>query len=281
MRGRPHGQRQEEAHPASSLGRCSCRTSINQMGERDANEDYPEPAAPAAGFRVWQGEDDRRVGQPPDRGGSGATRQRTGALLWLPRATTGYDRLAARRFEFVPLWGMPVFFCYAMRRVDCPRCGVKVEAVPWAEGKNHLTIVYAWFLAAWAKRMSWKEVAEAFRTSWENVFRSVEMAVTWGRAHQDLSGVAAIGVDEIHWSCRQGFLTLVYQIDEGCRRLLWVGQHRRVKTLMRFFRWFGQARTAQLSNRRNRALPHAWRPTGAAIHPQILLRRSKVEPGAS
>ena len=43
----------------------------------------------------------------------------------------GYDRLAARRFEFVPLWGIPVFLVYAPRRVKCPRCGFgHVEAVP-------------------------------------------------------------------------------------------------------------------------------------------------------
>ena len=46
----------------------------------------------------------------------------------------GYDHLAERLFQFVPLWGIPVFFRYAMRRVDCKDCGVKVECVPWAEG---------------------------------------------------------------------------------------------------------------------------------------------------
>ena len=39
----------------------------------------------------------------------------------------GYDTLPVRRFEFVPLWGIAVFFLYAMRRVECPRCGIKVE----------------------------------------------------------------------------------------------------------------------------------------------------------
>jgi transposase len=43
-----------------------------------------------------------------------------------------YDRLAPRQFEFVPLWGLRVFFLYMMRRVDCRRCGVTVERVPWA-----------------------------------------------------------------------------------------------------------------------------------------------------
>ena len=67
-------------------------------------------------------------------------------------AAPGYDRLAERRFEFVPLWQIAVYFVYAMRRVQCPRCGVKVEQVPWCDGKHSLTTTYRWFLAGWAKR---------------------------------------------------------------------------------------------------------------------------------
>ena len=126
------------------------------------------------------------------------------------RAAPGYDTLARRRFEFVPLWGIAVFLLYPMRRVACPGCGVKVEAVPWASGKHQLTDTHAWFLARWARRLSWKEVAQVFHTSWEKVFRSVEMAVEWGRAHQDLSQIGAIGIDEISWQRGPRFLTLVY-----------------------------------------------------------------------
>jgi transposase len=72
------------------------------------------------------------------------------------------------------------------------------------------------------------------------------MAVEWGRAHQDLSGVSALGIDEVAWQRGPRFLTLVYQIDKGCRRLLWVGQARRVNTLLGFFRWFGTERSAEL-----------------------------------
>lgn len=113
------------------------------------------------------------------------------------RVGPGYDRLEPRRFEFVPLWGIPVFVLYAPRRVAYRRCGVRVEEMPWAVGKHHLTQSYAWFLATWAKRLSWTDVAEAFRTSWEHVFRSVEMAVEWGWSHRDLTGIESIGVDEI------------------------------------------------------------------------------------
>ncbi|MDA0791740.1 MAG: ISL3 family transposase [Proteobacteria bacterium] len=162
------------------------------------------------------------------------------------RKGPGYDRLPARRFEFIPTWGIKVFFLYAPRRVDCPTCGIRVERMPWSEGKHRLTEAYAWFLAGWAKRLSWKEVAEAFRTTWDHVFCSVEMAVTWGQAHRDLSGIEAIGIDEIQWQRGHKYLTLVYQIDATCRRLLWIGKERKVKTLLRFFRWFGKERTQEL-----------------------------------
>ena len=151
------------------------------------------------------------------------------------RARPGYDRLPVRRFEYVPLWAMPVFLLYAMRRVDCPTCGVTVEQVPWADGKCRLTTSYRWFLARWAKRLSWQEVARVFHTPWDNVFRAVKHAVSWGLAHRDLSGLEALGIDEIQWSRGHKYVTLVYQIEDGLKRLLWIGGERTEESLRGFF----------------------------------------------
>ncbi len=147
-----------------------------------------------------------------------------------------YDHLKPRRFEFVPLWGLAVYFVYRMRRVNCQRCGVRVERVPWGKGRCHLTNTYRWFLAAWAKRLSWQEVATVFHTSWQSVFRSVRYAVMWGIVHRKWGSIAALGIDEIAWRKGHKYLTLVYQIDEGCKRLLWVGRERTEASLKSFFR---------------------------------------------
>ena len=169
----------------------------------------------------------------------------------------GYDTLRVRRFQFVPLWGIAVFFLYTMRRVDCPQCGIKVERVPWAEGKNHLTTTYAWFLAKWAKRLSWKECAVAFNTTWDNVFRSVKMAVAWGLTHRILDNITAIGIDEICWKkIGSKFLTLVYQVDGDCKRLLWVGKDRTKQTIIGFFDQFGPERCSKLRF----VLTDMWKP---------------------
>ena len=47
------------------------------------------------------------------------------------RRRAGYDTRPVRRFEFIPMWGIKVFFVYAARRVSCRRCGIRVERMPW------------------------------------------------------------------------------------------------------------------------------------------------------
>lgn len=151
------------------------------------------------------------------------------------RKGPGYDRLPERRFEFVPLWAIPVFFVYAMRRVNCPRCGVKVERVPWSDGKHQSTYSFRLFLARWARRLSWKETADIFSTSWDTVLRAVDWVVRWGLAHRETGPIEAIGVDEIAYRRGHRYLTLVYQIDAGCRRLLYVARDRTEESLRGFF----------------------------------------------
>ena len=179
-----------------------------------------------------------------------AVRPRKGSAAVCSRChlpAPGYDQLAERRFEFIPLWGFLVFLLYTMRRVDCRRCGVvAVEEVPWGDGKRTLTKVYMLFLARWARRLSWKETAEAFRTSWDKVFDAVEHVVTWGLEHRTIGQIDAIGVDEIQYSKGHKYLTLVYQIDLGVTRLLWVGKERTIESFQGFFTTMGEEITSKI-----------------------------------
>lgn len=158
----------------------------------------------------------------------------------------GYDRLPERRFEFVPPWGILVFLLYCMRRVQCPRCGVVVEEVPWGDGKRQSTKAHMLFLAHWARKLSWKETAEAFHASWDKVRDSVQYVVDWGLAHRTLDSVRAIGVDEIQYAKGHQYLTLVYQIDQGLTRLLWVGKERTIESFQGFFAVIGVELASQI-----------------------------------
>jgi transposase len=151
----------------------------------------------------------------------------------------GYDHLPQRRFEFIPLWGYAVVLLYSMRRVDCPGCGVKVEEVPWGTGKHQLSKAYMVFLAHWARKLSWRETAQTFHTSWEKVYQAVGYVVEWGLMHRTLGPLRAIGVDEIAYGTGHNYLTLVYQIEAGCTRLLWVGEEPTKAAFQKFFDLIG------------------------------------------
>ncbi len=149
----------------------------------------------------------------------------------------GYDTLSIRLFEFIPIWGVQVFLRYAMRRVACPTCDrIVVESVPWAAGKQHKCKIFLAFLASWAQDLPWQRVADRFHTSWQTVCSAVEWVVQYGLETRDLECVTAIGVDEIQYRKGHKYLTVVYQLDPYCRRLLWIGKERTQKTLRGFFR---------------------------------------------
>ena len=155
------------------------------------------------------------------------------------------------------MWGFAVVLLYAMRRVDCRHgCGVKVEQVPWGIGKHTLTKAYMQFLAQWARRLSWQETARSFRTSWEKVYQAVEWVVDWGLERRSLDSVRAIGVDEIAYGRGHQYLTLVYQIEAGMIRLLWVGKERTTESFEKFFALIG----GELASKIEFVCSDMWKP---------------------
>jgi transposase len=202
---------------------------------------------PLKGFRYhsarWQegvgagGEDVIEVGLAARRGAK-ACCGRCG------RAAPGYDRSEeARSWQFISLWRIAIFFVYARRRVECGHCGVRVERLPWASGKMRVCDALRVFLAQWARVLSWQEVATRFQVQWQDVYGAVKWMVRYGLRHRDLGGIRALGVDEV--CVAKGKLwTVVYQIDQGARRLLWIGKDRKAATLQMIFNRLGQTRCA-------------------------------------
>jgi transposase len=160
------------------------------------------------------------------------------------RRSPRYDRPEkVRCWQFISLWAIQIYFVYAPRRVECRRCGVRVERLPWASGKLHACDALRIFLAQWARLLSWQEVASRFQVQWNDVYGAVKWVVRYGLRHRDLSGIRALGVDEV-CVARGKLWTVVYQIDQGARRLLWIGKDRRAATLEMIFNRLGRARCA-------------------------------------
>ena len=78
-------------------------------------------------------------------------------------------------------------------------------------------------------------MADVFWISWDRVYRAVEAVVAHSLAHRNLSGIEAIGVDEVGYAKGHQYATVVYQLNGQSRRLLHVSKGRTVKSLLGFF----------------------------------------------
>ena len=150
------------------------------------------------------------------------------------------DRLTPRCWKHVPLWGIPVTLWYAPVRVACLDCGkVRVEAIPWSQGKCRLSVGLIWLLASWCKLLAWDQVSKLFGVHWNTVATAVRQAVAYGLEHREMGDVLYIGIDELSRQKGHVYVTNVYDLTK--KRLLWSGEGRSQETLRAFFEEHGNA----------------------------------------
>jgi len=128
---------------------------------------------------------------------------------------------------------MPLRLRYRPRRVDCPRCGVRVEDFPWAEPWARVTTALANAVAVLAQELSWQGTARHYGLNWKSVATIVKRAVEYGLRHRHRPPVHVIGIDEVSRRKGQVYLTVVYDLER--RVLLWVGDDRTEEAVRPFF----------------------------------------------
>jgi len=153
-------------------------------------------------------------------------------------------RLKERRWRDLSIRDQAFWIVYQPFRVFCPRCGLRVERVPWAKKWSRVTPALAQAVALLAKRLSFKEVAEHFRLDWKLVATIVRRVVEEGIKLRKLKPLRIIGIDEVSRKRGHKYLTLVYDLERG--RLIWIGLDRKEKTLDQFFSWLGRRKSRNL-----------------------------------
>ena len=73
-----------------------------------------------------------------------------------------------------------VFLVYYMRQVSLPAMWSRNRGGAVGDGKHSSTKIHMDFLGHWTRRLSWKDTAEEFRTSWDKVHDAVAYLVAWG-----------------------------------------------------------------------------------------------------
>jgi transposase len=138
-----------------------------------------------------------------------------------------------------------VWLCYAPRRVNCSRCGITLEQVPWAKGsRTRFTAALEETAAYWATFTDKSATARMLGLSWRAIDQIVMRVVARKRDPASLDGVRRIGIDEFSYRKRHHYLTLV--VDHDRRRVIWASEGRSSETLGQFFAELGPERTAEL-----------------------------------
>ncbi|HYL73834.1 MAG TPA: ISL3 family transposase [Bryobacteraceae bacterium] len=139
----------------------------------------------------------------------------------------------ARDWRDLSMRKLPLKLRYRPRRVECPRCGLRVEDFPWAEPWARVTTALSNAVARLARELSWQGTARQYGLNWKSVATIVKRAVQYGLRHRKRPPVHVIGIDEVSRRKGQVYLTVVYDLER--RVLLWVGDERTEEAVRPFF----------------------------------------------
>jgi transposase len=159
------------------------------------------------------------------------------------RAPKVYDQ-RVRLWRHLDLGGMMRMLRCALRRVDCQRCGVLTELVPWAEHDSRFTRDFEQTVAYLAQRSDQTTVSTMLRIAWVTVGSIVARVVKRLGPDDRLDGLTHIGIDELSYRRHHEYVTIV--VDHLKGRVVWVHPGKNAETVGRFFEELGPERTAKI-----------------------------------
>jgi len=149
-----------------------------------------------------------------------------------------------RRVRERDLLGRRVWLDVPVRRVCCPRCGVRIEHIPWLAGRRALTAAMVRHVEALVRLLPVRQVAELLGLHWDTV-----KAIDKQRLHRevtdpDRSRLRRLIMDEFALYKGHRYATVVACADT--RQVLWVGEGRSREAIRPFFAWLGAAACARI-----------------------------------
>lgn len=156
----------------------------------------------------------------------------------------GYDRYAGRRWRHLDLGGMQLHLRCDVRRVECRRCGVVVEKVPWAAPGSWFTFEFEDQVAYLTQRTDKTTVCELMRIAWSTVGQVAQRVVERRGPDDRLDGLVNIGIDELSVRRHHKYITVV--VDHERSRIVWCGEGKTADAVGAFFDELGPERCAQI-----------------------------------
>jgi transposase len=159
------------------------------------------------------------------------------------RVRAVHDR-RERNWRHLDVGPFRVWLRYSLRRVDCPRCGVVVEFVPWAESQSWFSYDFEEQVAYLAQKTDKTTLSSLMRIAWRTVGAIIERVVPRHRTADPLDNLTHIGVDELSYRRHHEYVTVVIDHERGA--VVWAREGKDAATLKAFFEELGKERCAKL-----------------------------------
>ncbi|MBK8870748.1 MAG: ISL3 family transposase [Elusimicrobia bacterium] len=161
----------------------------------------------------------------------------------------GYDS-SWQEVQHLMLWHHLCFLRFERYRVNCPRCGIRTEALEFVDVRGpRVSLRLARLVAELCKVMTNKSVG-LFQVMHRGTIKEIDKrAMTKVQAERPLDGITVMGADEIAVGRGQNYWTMI-SVPEGPRgpELLNVVEGRREKSLRKFWKWFGKDRARRVTH---------------------------------
>jgi transposase len=152
--------------------------------------------------------------------------------------------VSERRVRDLPILDAETWLVLPRARVACPTCGPTVEAVPWLDRYQRMTLRFADSIARLAMQLPIKHVAAWHGVHWTTAKAIDERALVDRLGPVALDGLRFLAIDEFALHRGHRYATVV--VDPLRKRVLWVGPGRGRDDLREFFTLLGPTRAAAI-----------------------------------
>lgn len=174
------------------------------------------------------------------------------------QAAPGYDH-EWQEVQHLKHWQHLTFLRFERYRVDCPRCGVRTEALDFVEIRGPRVTRHLARLVSELCKVTTNKAVGVLEALHKHTVKDIDkQAMSEVQAKRSLDGLTVLGVDEIAVGKGQNNYWTMISAPEGPRgpELLNIVVGRRESSLKKFWKWFGKERAKLITH----AVMDMWEP---------------------
>lgn len=144
----------------------------------------------------------------------------------------------------LPMVGRPLMLQVTLRRLACPDCGQRLEAVSWLDRHARLTRRMVQQVAHWCERLPTAHVAAMFGLHWSTVRQLDRRRLEGVLASLPPPAPRRLVMDE--FALHKGHRYASVVLDADTRQILWIGEGRSRAAVRPFFQALGAKGCAKI-----------------------------------